>query len=125
MVFCFVGCISILYARAHLPHSAYIPSLFPHHQNSNITIRTQLSAGATEPCYISLILYEQPSATITPENPVIGYQEQYYDDRILGLDFGGFMVLLSGTPGGDQTEAMGRLLERVEVLVRAGWTAGS
>jgi hypothetical protein len=72
-----------------------------------------------------MILYEQRSATISPQNPVIGYQEQYYDDRILGQDIGGLMVLLSGTPGGDQTEAMGRLLDRVEVLVRAGWTAGS
>lgn len=62
------------------------------------------------------------SRRLSSDNPVINYDAQYYDDRLLAAgDMARFTVLLNGTPGVDQTEGMERLLERIEVLVRSGW----
>lgn len=104
---------------------AYLSTLYPSYPN--LTIRSQQSAGAAgQPCYIGLVLYESTqSSRLSASNPVINTGEQYYDDRLLTEgDMARYTVLLSGTPGVNQTDGMNRLLERVEVLVRSGWRAG-
>lgn len=104
---------------------AYLATLYPTYPN--LTVRSQLSAGttSTQPCYVALVLYETAqSSRLSAANPVIGYVEEYYDDRVVAEeDLARYTILLNGTPGTDQTEGLARLLERVEVLVRSGWRA--
>jgi hypothetical protein len=90
----------------------------------SLSIRTQCSPGANEHIYyIAVIL--SPTRTMTtrlsPTNPVINLQDHFYDDRLLGENISQYTVLLHGTPGEDRTEAMMRLMERVELLVRMQW----
>ncbi|KAF2122966.1 hypothetical protein BDV96DRAFT_12753 [Lophiotrema nucula] len=84
-------------------------------------IYMQIRGAGGYPSYVGLVLYENAqSSRLTPANPVIGADAQYYDDRLVG-NMSQYTVLLQGTPGTDQTDGMARLLERVEVLVRSGW----
>ncbi|KAF2733958.1 hypothetical protein EJ04DRAFT_577271 [Polyplosphaeria fusca] len=100
---------------------AHLGTLYP--QYPRLLVRTQQSVGVGgNPCYVSLVLYEAGGAStrLTRTNPVIGYGDEYYDDRLVqGPE--GFTVLVQGTPGADQSEGMRRLLERVALLVRSGW----
>ncbi|KAF2203267.1 hypothetical protein GQ43DRAFT_479202 [Delitschia confertaspora ATCC 74209] len=106
----------------------HLPALFPTHPAPSINIRTQQSRGETKN-FTSVILYQHPAyrtTTISASRPVVGYEDQYFDDRLVTqeeLEQGGWVVLLGGDPGEDQTEAMERLLARVEVLVRSGWAS--
>ena len=80
-----------------------------------------------QPCYIAHILYPNAgsSSRLTAQNPVIGAGGEYYDDRLLEpREVERSTVVLSGTPGSDQTDGLRRLLDRVEVLVRSGWRGG-
>jgi hypothetical protein len=73
---------------------------------------------------VSVVLHESQPVRLSAANPVLNADEGYYDDRIITEgDVSRYTVLLNGSPGSNQSDAMERLLERCEVLVRGGWRA--